>query len=59
MHGLQEAVHLLHGVRYQYCLEVITVLQTTTDAGGNGIHILQHRTVFYAGYVIADRCLDE
>ena len=59
MYCLQETVHFLHGVGYQYRLEVITVLQTATDTGGNGVHVFQYRTVFYAGYVIADGCFDK
>ena len=41
-HGTEETVHLKRGIRHQYGLEVVTVFQTRTDTGGNGIDILQN-----------------
>ena len=34
--GCEEAMHLLYGVRHEYRLEVVTILQTTTDTCCNG-----------------------
>ena len=59
MYCIQEAVHFLNRIGYQYCLEVIAVFQSAADAGGNGVYIFKHRTVFDAGYVVADGSLDE
>ena len=41
--GSEEAMHLLYGVRHEYRLEVVTILQTTTDTCCNGIHVFQYR----------------
>ena len=59
MYRIQKAVHFLNRIGYQYCLEVIAVFQSAADAGGNGVYIFKHRTVFDAGYVVADGSLDE
>ncbi|MPN49243.1 hypothetical protein SDC9_196858 [bioreactor metagenome] len=38
-HTIQEARHLTGAVAHQYRLKIITIQQTLTDAGGNGINI--------------------
>ena len=43
VNGVQEPVHLLHSVRHQYALEVITVFQSAAGPCGNGLDILQNR----------------
>ena len=39
VNGVQQTVHLLNGVRYEYCLEIVTVLQTVADTCSNGIDV--------------------
>ena len=45
MYGGEESIHLLNGIGGQYCLEVISVFESRTDARRNGIYVLQHRGI--------------
>ena len=58
MYGVEQSVHFLDGVRDEYRLEVVAILQTVADAGSDGIDILQNRSIFDAHDVRIDRCLD-
>ena len=58
VYHFQESGHLLYGVGYQHSLEVVAELQTVTDAGGNGVDILQHGAVFDADDVGRGLSLD-
>ena len=59
LHGIEEALHLLHCICHEHSLEVIALLESMTDTGSYGIHILQHRRILYALYVAAYACLYE
>ena len=54
--GLRDVRYLRTGsfpnrIGNQYGLEVVSIFQTAADSGCNGIYILQHRSIFNAGYV--------
>ena len=57
--GGEETRHLLNGIRYEYRLKVVAILQTATDAGGNSVNVLQHRRILDADNVRRGLCLDK
>ena len=59
VHGSEEAVHLLHGVRHEHRLEVVAILQSSTDTGSNGVNVFEHGRVLDADYVARGLGLDK
>ena len=58
MHGVEQAVHFQNGVRYEYRLEIVAILQAVADTGCDGINVLQYRCIFYTHDIRIHRCLD-
>ena len=56
--GIEEAFHLLDGVADEHGLEVVAVLQSVADAGGDGVNVLQDRGILDADDVATGLCLD-
>ena len=59
VHGSEEAVHLLHGVRHEHRLEVVAILQSSTDTGSNGVNVFEHGRVLDADHVARGLGLDK
>ena len=59
MDSREETCHLLHGVRHEHRLEVVTILESGADAGSNGVDVLQHGGVLNADDIIGSLGLDK
>ena len=59
MNGSQETSHLLHGVRHEHGLEVVTILEAGADAGSDGVDVLQYGGVLDTDDIVGSLGLDE
>ena len=56
--GIEECVHLLHGVGHEHGVEVVAKVERPADAGTDGIDVLQHGRILDADHVARGLGLD-